>query len=90
MTSFPDCQLTLGSLTQKIKFCVGETPNIKEFIVHAILITQLSKFFKAAIQARWKEAEDRAVKLLKNMASVFHLYLHYLYRDKVPARVVIS
>ncbi|KAF2789746.1 hypothetical protein K505DRAFT_215280, partial [Melanomma pulvis-pyrius CBS 109.77] len=56
------------------------------FVVHEALITQRSKFFKAATKRGWKESEDRVVKFPYDRGPIFKLYLQHLYRGDFPLR----
>ncbi|KAF1939775.1 hypothetical protein EJ02DRAFT_351559, partial [Clathrospora elynae] len=49
------------------------------FVVHESLLTQRSKFFRAALTGRFKEDADKIVRLQDEEPSHFEFFVHWLY-----------
>ncbi|KAF0490231.1 BTB-domain-containing protein [Gigaspora margarita] len=64
-----------------VKIKVGETPNIKEFKVHSIILSAKSDYFKTAFSSRWARREDGFIIFDKPNISppVFEILINYIY-----------
>ncbi|KAH3948663.1 hypothetical protein HBH70_071730 [Parastagonospora nodorum] len=56
----------------------------KRFVVHQGLLTHYSEFFRAALTGRFKEAEDKVVKLEDQSPRIFEVFVHWLYYQRFP------
>jgi hypothetical protein len=56
----------------------------KRFVVHEQLLTHYSEFFRAALTGRFKEVEDKVVKLEDTRPRVFECFVHWLYHQRFP------
>lgn len=61
---------------------VGETPDI--FYIHQEVICSNSKFFSNAMNGKWKESENRIIRLPANQPATFNLYAQWLYTRRIP------
>jgi type IV secretory pathway VirB4 component len=69
-----------------IQVIVGSDDSSRTFKVFRDLITSRSKFFENALNSRWAESDDGAVKLPEDGFVVFEQYLQLLYLNTVPIR----
>jgi len=58
----------------------------KPFVVHEALLTHHSDFFRAALTGRFKEAEDKTVKLPEESADMVEFFVHWLYTKRFPSK----
>lgn len=61
---------------------VGE--ESKSFTVHEQLLTHYSGFFSAALNGRFREAEEKRVILREEDPKIFEFFLHWLYYQRFP------
>jgi hypothetical protein len=61
---------------------VGESK--KKIIVHQALLVHHSSFFRAALTGKFKEAEDKTIKLEEESPIVFEFVVHWLYYKRFP------
>lgn len=54
-------------------------PDAQQFTVHADRLTKISEYFRIALQGEWKEAQDDTFTLAEENASVFGLFIEWLY-----------
>ncbi|CBX98816.1 hypothetical protein LEMA_P080550.1 [Plenodomus lingam JN3] len=83
--------LDLGA--EVITVQVEREPDYTKFTIHETLIRKSSLFFEAALGRKWREAEDRIVKLPTLEAGDFRVYIQWLYTGRlhvVPATEVDS
>ena len=66
------------------KIIVGEGDDAQEFQIHEAVLTARSKFFKAAIGRKWKESEEKTVKLPEDDPEAFALYSQLVYTGQIP------
>ncbi|KAF2869128.1 hypothetical protein BDV95DRAFT_112896 [Massariosphaeria phaeospora] len=66
-----------------ITVIVGEDANEQKFAVHKDLICSRSEFFRTCMNGKWKESEDKIVKLPEEDPKVFERYLQSLYAGHV-------
>ncbi|KAF2833873.1 hypothetical protein CC86DRAFT_415864, partial [Ophiobolus disseminans] len=59
-------------------------PKQVKFIVHENLLVQYSEFFRAALTGKFKEAEEKTVKLEEDDTTTFELFVHWLYYQRFP------
>jgi hypothetical protein len=69
-----------------MKVFVGEEPHQKTFTIHEGIICARSKFFRCAMKGYWVEREDRLVKLPKEDAGIFEMYLNLVYANKITSK----
>ncbi|KAL1602644.1 hypothetical protein SLS60_006061 [Paraconiothyrium brasiliense] len=69
-----------------VKVNVGKDSDKQTFFIHPHRLTQRSLFFKNALAANWKEAEDRVIYLPEDDPSIFFRYLDYLYTGKMSVK----
>lgn len=62
-----------------IEVCVGQSEGAGIFDVHESLLSARSSFFRNALDRKWKEGQDRRVKLPADEPDVFRIYVNYLY-----------
>ncbi|KAF0414548.1 BTB-domain-containing protein [Gigaspora margarita] len=64
-----------------VKIKVGETPKIKEFKAHSIILSARSDYFKAALSSQWARREDGIIVFDKPNISppVFEILINYIY-----------
>jgi hypothetical protein len=62
-------------------------PDQTRFVVHENLLVHYSKFFHAALTGKFKEAEDKTVKLEEDDPDIFELFVHWLYYQRFPDKV---
>ena len=62
---------------------VGTSPKNQTFAVHDHLFTSRSKFFKAALNGKWKESKERAIALREQDPHAFELYVGWVYHRKL-------
>ncbi|KAF0414546.1 serine-enriched protein [Gigaspora margarita] len=64
-----------------VKIKVGETPNIKEFKAHSIVLSARSDYFKTALSSQWARIEDGIIIFDKPNISpkVFEILINYIY-----------
>ncbi|KAI8934365.1 hypothetical protein NX059_009100 [Plenodomus lindquistii] len=56
-----------------------------EFTVHEELLTYHSPFFRAALNGKFKEAEEKKVVLEDVITNVFEFFVHWLYHGRLPS-----
>ncbi|KAH6637814.1 hypothetical protein C7974DRAFT_148983 [Boeremia exigua] len=71
----------LKDYSKPVTVFVGKAQQ--KFVVHQSLLTGRSPFFDKALNGRWAEADERAVKLHEDEPTVFAVYVHLLYTDKI-------
>jgi hypothetical protein len=64
---------------------VGEEK--KGFAVHEVLLTHYSDFFRAALNGKFKEAEEKRITLHDEEPVVFESFVHWLYHSNFPTQV---
>jgi hypothetical protein len=64
---------------------VGEEK--KEFAVHEVLLTHYSDFFRAALNGKFKEAEEKRITLHDEVPAVFESFVHWLYHSSLPNQI---
>lgn len=55
----------------------------RSFVVHKDVVCASSKFFKAACSTRWKEGQEKVVRLPTVKPAVFEMYMDWLYFGKI-------
>lgn len=60
------------------------------FIVHRDMVCNRSKFFRVACSARWKEGQEKIVRLPKLRPSVFDMYMDWTYFGEIASNVTGS
>ncbi|KAI4940139.1 uncharacterized protein J4E92_001427 [Alternaria infectoria] len=65
--------------TSVITVRVGCEPNHTDFTVHENLIRASSEFFQAALGRPWRESQERIVRLPECDATVYKIYINWLY-----------
>jgi len=64
-----------------VRVLVGD--DEKEFIVRQCLLTRTFEFFKAACSKRWKEGQERVIRLPDQELSTWTPYLHWVFREEL-------
>jgi hypothetical protein len=68
--------LTLYSAAEpKFATVLVDEPE-KRFVVHEHLLTHYSEFFRAALTGRFKEAEEKVVKVRDTAPDIFECFVH--------------
>lgn len=87
--SFPYPVIMYLSLTPPARFSgrivsieVG-THDKETFSVHEPILTANSEFFKLALDKKWKEGQELAVKLPEDDADTFAIYVEWLYNENI-------
>jgi hypothetical protein len=62
-----------------VRIDVGAGDQLKTFNVHVALLKARSRFFKEALSGKWKEAEEKVVRLPEYCPTMFETYVHNLY-----------
>jgi len=60
-------------------------PQKKRYNIHKDIICHHSEYFRAAYNGRWKEA-DEGVTLEDVEVEVFHIFVHWLYTQRLPTK----
>ncbi|KAF2704198.1 hypothetical protein K504DRAFT_442237 [Pleomassaria siparia CBS 279.74] len=69
-----------------VKIHVGEGDSKQSFAIHQALICARSRFFEKALNGKWKEAEEKVVKLPEDDPIAFGLYEQLLYTGSLPSK----
>ncbi|KAF2657784.1 hypothetical protein K491DRAFT_578276, partial [Lophiostoma macrostomum CBS 122681] len=67
-----------------VQINIGTGDDQERFDVHEALLSSRSRFSRNALSGRWKEAEDRVVKLPEDDPALFATYIHVLYSGDIP------
>jgi hypothetical protein len=59
-------------------------PDAEHFVVHESLLIHCSKFFRATLTGRFKEAKEKTVKLEDTKPDIFEFFVHWLYYQRFP------
>ncbi|KAM0717911.1 hypothetical protein Q7P37_006243 [Cladosporium fusiforme] len=77
----PAKRFSVCNPTEMVAILVG--PQEERFIIHKDLIAAKSKFFQAACSKRWKEGQEKTVRLPEVEGSVFKAYFTWVYSNTV-------
>jgi len=69
-----------------VKILVGANETV--FVIDEKSLAARSKFFNNALKGRWKEAEDKIVRLPDDEASIFAVYKQLVYTGRIPCMEV--
>jgi hypothetical protein len=61
-----------------VRIEVGFGGSRRTFLTDAAFLTTRSLFFRKALSGKWKEAEERHVRLPYDNAEIFALYMHFM------------
>lgn len=70
-----------------IEFVVGPDLTPVTFHIHEKLVCASSDFCKCAVNGPWKESKSRSIVLDDVDASIFQIYVSWLYRAQLPVRI---
>lgn len=70
-----------------IEFLVGPGPALTTFHLHETLVCASSRFCNSAVNGSWKESKSRSILLDDVDASIFRIYVSWLYRKQLPVRI---
>lgn len=61
-------------------------PDEVRFVVHEALLTHHSPFFRAALTGKFKEAEEKVVRLPEEQPSVVESFVYWVYHQRFPSK----
>lgn len=70
-----------------IEFRVGAGAALVTFHLHETLVCASSRFCNCAVNGTWKESKSRSILLDDVDASIFRIYVSWLYRAQLPVRI---
>lgn len=77
--------------TDLITVVVGKKKEEQRFLVHKDVICGKSKFFEAAVSTkRWREGQEKLVRLPECKPRAFQAYMHWLHSGSVVPEVYLG